>query len=124
MGRPVLHFEVIGSDGEALRKYYSDMFGWSFQVPPGPMDYGLVDREGNTDPSGVGIGGGVGSAPGSSGHVTFYVGVPNVEASLAQAESLGGKRVSGPDEVPGAGVVLGMFTDPEGHLIGLVQSDE
>ena len=41
MGRPVLHFEVIGSDGEALRKYYSDMFGWSFQVPPGPMDYGL-----------------------------------------------------------------------------------
>jgi predicted enzyme related to lactoylglutathione lyase len=28
----------------------------------------------------------------------------------------------GPDEVPGMGIVLGHFKDPEGHLIGLVQS--
>ena len=61
------------------------------------MDYGLVAREGNTDPDGVGIGGGVGQGPeGYSGHVTFYVGVPDVEEALAKAESLGGKRIMGP----------------------------
>ena len=38
-----------------------------------------------------GIGGGIGGAPeGYPGHVTFYVQVPDVEAALAQAESLGG----------------------------------
>lgn len=51
--------------------------------------------------------------------VLFYVGVPNVEAALAQAESLGGTRMMGPDRPPGGGVVVGHFADPEGHLIGL-----
>ncbi len=32
--------------------------------------------------------------------VLFYVGVPNVEAALAQAESLGGTRMMGPDRPP------------------------
>jgi predicted enzyme related to lactoylglutathione lyase len=27
----------------------------------------------------------------------------------------------GPDEVPGTGVVLGQFADPEGHVIGVMQ---
>ena len=43
-------------------------------------------------------------------------------ASLAKAEELGGSRVFGPDEVPGIGLTLGQFADPEGHVIGLVQS--
>ena len=36
------------------------------------------------------------------------------------AESLGGKRMMGPDEVPGVGIVIGLFTDPEGHAIGVM----
>jgi uncharacterized protein len=73
---------------------------------------------------GVGIGGGVGSGPTPDypGHVTFYVEVPDVEAGLARAESLGGTRVFGPAEVPGTEVELGQFTDPEGHLIGLTRA--
>jgi predicted enzyme related to lactoylglutathione lyase len=59
---------------------------------------------------------------GHTGHVTFYVEVPDVEAALAKAESLGGTRLMGPDEVPGMGIVLGHFSDPEGRLIGLVQT--
>ena len=47
-----------------------------------------------------GIGGGVGQGPeGYTGHVTFYVGVPDVEAALAKAESLGGTRMMGPEQV-------------------------
>ena len=124
MGRPVVHFEVIGKDGKALMGYYSELFGWDIDAN-NPMGYGIIQREGNTNPDGVGIGGGIGGpapTPGYEGHVTFYVEVPDVGEALEKAESLGGSRVMGPDEVPGAGIVLGQFRDPEGHMIGLVQS--
>jgi predicted enzyme related to lactoylglutathione lyase len=121
MGQPVVHFEVIGQDGENLRGYYSDLFGWEINAD-NPQKYGMVQREGNLSAEGIGIGGGIGPAEGGSpGHVTFYVEVPDVEAALAKAESLGGSRKMGPMDVPG-GPTLGMFTDPEGHLLGLVQS--
>ena len=86
MGRPVVHFEVVGKDGGKLRSYYSELFGWEFDTD-NPMDYGVVTRDGNTNPDGAGIGGGVGTGPeGYDGHVTFYIEVPDVEASLANAE--------------------------------------
>ena len=121
MGQPVVHFEVIGRDGPALQSFYSQLFGWQLDAN-NPMSYGMVNREGNVNTDGVGIGGGVGQGPeGYPGHVTFYVEVPDVEAALAQAESLGGTRVMGPDE-PMEGLVIGMFNDPEGHTIGLVKA--
>jgi uncharacterized protein len=121
MGQPVVHFEVIGKDGEKLRSYYSELFGWEFDAD-NPMKYGVVQREGNTNSDGVGIGGGVGGAPeGYDGHVTFYIQVPDVEAALANAENLGGTRTMGPDEVM-EGLVIGLFQDPEGHVIGVVNS--
>lgn len=46
--------------------------------------------------------------------------VPDVEAALAKAESLGGKRTMGPDQVPG-GPVIGHFQDPDGLTVGVVQ---
>jgi uncharacterized protein len=48
--------------------------------------------------------------------------VPEVEAGLARAESLGWTRVFGPAEVPGTEVELGQFTHPEGHLNGLTKA--
>ena len=121
MGQPVVHFEVIGKDGEKLQKYFSDLFGWEIQAD-NPMSYGIVGREDNLNADGVGIGGGVGTGPeGYPGHVTFYVEVPDVEAALAKAESLGGSRVMGPEKIMDL-VELGLFTDPEGHLIGVIQS--
>ncbi|MBV8431003.1 MAG: glyoxalase [Solirubrobacterales bacterium] len=114
MGQPVVHFEVIGKDGDALRRYYGEMFGWEFDAPMGPTDYAVIK-----DPNGPG--GGIGAGPeGYAGHVTFYVEVPDVGAALDQAESLGGSRMMGPDEVPGAGITIGLFSDPEGHVVGLV----
>src|SRR5262249_43813038 len=123
MGQPVVHFEVIGKDGASLQRYYAELFEWEIDAN-NPLSYGSVAREGNTNPAGVGIGGGVaaGPTPDYDGHVTFYVEVPDVERALARAESLGGKRVFGPAPVPGAEVELGQFTDPEGHLIGLTKT--
>jgi uncharacterized protein len=121
MGQPVVHFEIIGQDAERLRSYYSELFGWEINAE-NPMDYGIVAREGNVNADGVGIGGGIGTGPeGYSGHVTFYIEVPDVEAALAKAESLGGTRMMGPDQ-PMEGLEIGLFTDPEGHTVGLVKS--
>lgn len=121
MGQPVVHFEVIGKDGAKLQSYFSELFGWQIETM-GPMNYGIVPREGNTSDDGMGIGGGIGGPgpDGYEGHVTFYVAVDDVEQALQKAESLGGSRVMGPENMSDAGIIIGMFNDPEGHMIGLV----
>ncbi|SBW27117.1 VOC family protein [Protofrankia symbiont of Coriaria ruscifolia] len=121
MGQPVVHFEIVGKDAEKLKSYYSGLFGWEINSD-NPMNYGTVQREGNVNAEGVGIGGGIGTTPQEyPGHVTFYVEVPDVEAALAKAESLGGSRIMGPDKVV-EGTEIGLFNDPEGHLVGVVKS--
>ena len=121
VGQPVVHFEIIAKDVDKLKGYYSELFGWEIDSD-NPMNYGVVQREGNTGADGVGIGGGLGAAPeGYSGHVTFYAGVPDVEAALAKAESLGGTRMMGP-ETGREGVEIGLFNDPEGHTVGVVKT--
>jgi predicted enzyme related to lactoylglutathione lyase len=121
MGDPVVHFEIIGQDPARLRSYYGELFGWQFQTgDPAtatvsePGNYGFVDA-GTT---GGGINGGVGGGAGHEHRVLFYIGVPDVEAALAKAESLGGIRVMGPEGTPGT-LVVGRFTDPEGNLVGV-----
>jgi len=122
MGQPVVHFEVVGKDGEKLRSYYSELFGWEFGDVIGPTNYAVTTREQNTNADGVGIGGGIGTGPeGYDGHVTFYVEVPDVEAALEKAESLGGKRMMGPSKMSEPEIEIGLFTDPEGHVIGVVK---
>jgi uncharacterized protein len=123
MGQPVVHFEIMGQDAETRQSDYSDLFGWEVTAD-NPMNYGIVSRYPSASAGGEpGIGGGVGEAPeGYAGHVTFHVEVPDVGAALAKAESLEGSRMMGPDEVM-EGVEVGLFNDPEGHVIGVVKSE-
>jgi len=119
MGKPVVHFEVIGKDGDRLQSYYAELFDWNVDAG-NPMKYGIVKGEDNPAEMGS-IGGGIATGPdGYEGHVTFYVGVPDIEAALQKAEELGGTRVMGPEKIMDQ-VELGQFKDPEGHLIGLVR---
>jgi predicted enzyme related to lactoylglutathione lyase len=120
MGQPVLHFEVIGKDAAKLQSYYSELFGWEIDAN-NPMNYGIIQRY--TDGDGAGIGGGIGPAMegGGDGYVTFYVAVPDVEAALVKAESLGGKRLMGPEQVM-ENLEIGLFCDPEGHVTGLIKA--
>lgn len=116
MSQPVVHFEIVGGNAAALHAYYAQLFGWKIE-PGGPGGYGLVR------PSGAGgITGGIGSGDGDGRHVIVYVEVPDVGAALDRAEELGGRRLSGPDPVPGTDRELGHFTDPEGHVIGLTRA--
>lgn len=119
MKHPVMHFEIMGQDAPKLRNFYSDVFGWNVAapIPNYELQYSLVDP---VPGLARGIMGGIGKAPtGYDGHVTFYVVVDDMESAFARIEEHGGSRMMGPDKVPN-GPVIGLFRDPEGHTIGLV----
>ena len=114
MPNPVVHFEIQSNRPKELQDFYAKLFDWNVDTN-NPMDYGMVD----TQVQG-GIGGGIGPTVGGPNRVTWYVQVPDLQAALDKAESLGGKTAMPPMEVPGI-VTLAQFTDPEGNLIGLVK---
>ena len=117
MANPVNHFEVIGTDGPKLQRFYRDVFAWTINAD-NSMGYGMVS------PSEGGIGGGIGGGGGEGQEgrgVTFYVEVANLEQTLDAVESAGGKTVMAPADVPG-GPRLAQFEDPEGNRIGLTQA--
>ncbi|MFI6079544.1 VOC family protein [Streptomyces sp. NPDC051217] len=138
MGLPVVHFEIVGADPAKLRAFYGELFGWDFDLGDAstpavsrPGEYGFVvgganpvpgDGVGESASDGVpGINGGVAGGAGFQPRVLFYIGVPDVEAALRKAESLGGTRLMGPEPerpAPGA-LVVGHFADPEGNVVGL-----
>src|SRR4051794_12240536 len=106
-GTPVVHFEVIGKDYATLDAFYSALFGWKADAD-NPVRYGVIARDGTPPAEGIGIGGGIRALPAemrgdSNGRVMFYAEVDEVEATLQQAEKLGGRRPNGPDTVPGGG---------------------
>jgi uncharacterized protein len=124
VSQPVVHFEIIGRDPASLRSYYSELFGWEFDLADAatdsvsePGNYGFLDGS-TTD---GGINGGVGGGEGYEERVLFYIQVPSVEAALERAERLGGERRMGPEGTPGR-LVVGQFTDPQGNLIGVAGS--
>lgn len=115
MSNPVVHFEILGSDVAALQRFYSNLFGWNIRNSADFPDYGVV-----TDQEEGGLSGGIGKASEGNGHVTFYVEVDDPDAYLARAQSMGGSIVA-PTATMG-GITFGLFTDPEGHLIGVAKS--
>jgi uncharacterized protein len=117
MGNPVGWFEIVGKDGKKLRSFYSDVFGWKIAGADGAMDYGLVEA------AAKGIGGGIGTAQdGSGGHVTVYVDVDDIDAYLEKIERAGGAIVMPATEIADYQMAFALFTDPEGHLVGLTKN--
>jgi predicted enzyme related to lactoylglutathione lyase len=115
MGCPVVHWEIAGKSGKTLQEFYGKLFGWQIDAN-NPMNYGMTKTGGEG-----GINGGIAQlGEGRPPYVTFYVQVPDLQASLDKAAGMGGKTIMPPMAVPG-GPSLAMFTDPEGNLIGLVQ---
>lgn len=108
-----MHFEITGPDGDALRAFYSGIFGWEFAVMKEPMDYGSVGAQ-----DGKGIGGGV--AQGEHSGVTVYVEVDDPAEVLARIAEAGGETVQDVTEIPDI-VTFAMFRDPQGNVVGLVK---
>lgn len=114
MGNPVVHFEVVGKDAASLQGFYKEVFDWQIEAFDSNYAMALPGANGS-------INGGIGAAPDGNGHVTFYVEVDDPAATLGRIESLGGRTVMGPMDVP-SGPTIALFADPEGHVVGLVRA--
>ena len=118
MANPVVHFEIAGRDGAALKQYYGDLFGWEVQdAGPDMGNYGLVSAAHG------GIGGGIMETTddmgGMDNFVTFYIEVDDLQAALDKIGESGGSTIMPPMEIaPGVGSVA-MFLDPAQNAIGL-----
>lgn len=112
MANQIGWWEVGGQDPKALQEFYGKMFDWNVDAN-NPMQYGMVHD--------AGLGGGIGGEPdGTPGHVTIYVVVSDLQAALDKAESLGGKTINPPMDVPD-GPTIAHFADPAGNMIGLMK---
>jgi uncharacterized protein len=111
-GAPVDWFEVLGADTERTQRFYSELFGWTMAAT-GTPGYHLVPAEE------AGIGGGLGGGA-RDVWATVYAKVPDVEATLAKAESLGASRVYGPNQVDDH-TRTGAFRDPASNVFGVYE---
>ena len=106
MSAPIVFFDVAGLDTATLRRFYSQVLGWDIDddrrfrvVVASPLEGSL--RE---DPP----------------EQRLYVGVEDVAATLNEVVRFGGVVDQGRFEVPGV-AVLGLFRDPAGNPVGLVE---
>jgi predicted enzyme related to lactoylglutathione lyase len=111
MSHPVIHAEIRSQDPDATRAFFAELFGWQYSDGAFP-GYTFVDPgvEGALPTA-------IGPLQGGADAVLFFVGVEDVEATLARAEELGGKTIQPAQQVPG--VTFGVFADAQGHIVGL-----
>ncbi len=115
MSHPVIHAEIRSQDPGATRAFFAELFGWQYSDGAFP-GYTFVDSgvEGALPTA-------IGPLQGGADAVLFFVGVDDVEATLARAEQLGGKTIQPAQQVPG--VTFGVFADAQGHVVGVASAD-
>jgi predicted enzyme related to lactoylglutathione lyase len=102
---------------EALMKFYSALYGWTWDVGEEQMGYYSIASLNGASVMGIGQG------PGGAGMMVPYFYTDDIDISAATAASLGGTVFMGPMEIPGAGV-MALVTDPTGATHGLWQARE
>ena len=104
---PIVFFDIAGVDGARQAAFYRDVFGWQ----SGPTGALSVPVLGSALP---------GTLRKDPTDKIIYIGVDDVSATLARVQAHGGKIVQPRFEVKGV-VVLGLFADPAGNSMGLVE---
>ena len=118
----IVHFDIAADDPERAKKFYTKLFGWKMETPPGPpMEYYLIET--TTLEGEEGVAGGLGKREAPEQKITNFVGVPSVDEYLAKVEKLGGKIVAPKMAVPGWGY-LASCMDTENNMFGLWEEDE
>jgi len=108
MAQPVIFFDIAGPDDTALKEFYASVFEWEFDAS-GQFQVAInspIDATIRKDPA----------------EKRLYIGVPDIADTLRQIEAAGGSIDVPRFEVPGL-VVLGLFKDPAGNPMGLVEMD-
>jgi predicted enzyme related to lactoylglutathione lyase len=121
----IVHFEIPADDVEKLRKFYSELFGWKItHTPMGPIDYWLIETvpiDDKGEPIRPGVNGGMYKRETPNEVPVNYIGIEDIDESIAKLEALGGAIVQGKQEVPGVGYIA-VGRDPEGNAVAMIQS--
>jgi predicted enzyme related to lactoylglutathione lyase len=117
MGAPVAWFEITSREPARLVGFYRELFGWTINDDGPDASYSVVET--GTDTEAIGGGIGVTQGPDDLGGVTIYMRVDDLHAALDKAESLGGTALVPPTDLPDGLGRFAMFSDPDGHTIGL-----
>ncbi len=107
--------ELLSTDVDASKQFYTGLFGWTTSGFGHGMDYTLFK-------SGDKSAGGMMKCPkpGMPAQWLPYVLVENADASAAKAAELGGKVMAPPFDIPTVGRIA-VVIDPQGAAIGLVK---
>ena len=114
MPHPIVHAEIRSADPDATRAFFGDLFAWTYPQEGALAGYTFVDT-GVPDALYTAIS----PLQGGGDLVTFFVGVQDINDTVAQATKLGGTVVQEPVGVPG--VSFALIADPQGHIVGLAQ---
>ena len=106
MSTPILFLDIAGPDDDALRSFYTEVFGWNFSE----QSQVSVDAQ---SPIGLAI-------RKDPAEKRIYMGVEDVDSCLEKVTEHGGSVDVPRFEVPGV-VFLGLFKDPAGNEMGLVE---
>jgi len=107
-------YELMTGDPAAAKRFYDPVAGWTIEAESSnPMDYRMID-------TGDGLVGGTltltdtmrehGARPTWLG----YIGVDDVDATVAAIEAKGGKSLMPADDIPNVGRIA-MVADPQGN---------
>ncbi|MBN2908450.1 VOC family protein [Polycladomyces sp. WAk] len=104
-------FEINAKNPREVKGFYESVFGWK-----------IADDDGeslNISGDEAGINGHIFRWPHEHPpYITFYVKVENIQATLDKVTQAGGKVMMPETEIPGDGT-FALFTDPEGHVMGI-----
>jgi uncharacterized protein len=121
MPRPT-HFEIPVDDPDRAEKFYSELFGWTFQRYEGaPAYYGLATT--GPDSETPGINGALFQRSPDNSAITLTMSVDSIEAAVEKATSLGAKVTQPKAPIPGMGY-FAVLQDTEGNKFGLFVNDE
>ncbi|TBL76104.1 VOC family protein [Paenibacillus thalictri] len=128
MGR-VVHFEIHVDDMERAKKFYGEIFGWTFEdwsSYAGMPYFGAVTGDANE----LGINGALmqrrGASPEPGQTLNAFactIGVENYDSTEANILNHGGKVALPKYALPGM-AWQGYYTDTEGNVFGIHQPDK
>ena len=107
----MVHWEIPSTDVQRSSAFYAALFGW--EMRGWSDDYLLF----TCDDGSVGGISKVDEMPGPA--IEVYIGVDDIAATLAKAESLGGRAVQDKQEIGGDMGFTAAIVDPCGCRIGL-----
>lgn len=111
---PIVHIEFASKDPKASGEFFTQLLGWEITVDE-RFDY--VQFEPGDGPGGAFPAAGEGYQPGET---VVYVGVSDIDATLAKAESLGAKITEPKSEIPDVGF-FAWIVEPSGAKVALFQ---